>query len=179
MLNTQHLQKQKGLSLLSILIYAAFIFAALNVYAYFNPSFSLSKYSPVFFVKNKKDETRKADLGRLQDALERYYEENGNKYPGVKGSCGRIVSVLHSQVDDDLRPYFSTNQFPGDPSFGGTNKDYFFTKLKGSGERYVLMAVLEVPPEISEEEKENYNFGSCYDWPGDDVYNYRVDGPEH
>ncbi len=177
MLKIELFQKQKGLSLISLLIWAAFIFAALNVYAYLNPGFSLSKYSPVNFVKNKRDDIRKADLARLQEALERYYDEHGNKYPGAKGQCGRIVSVLHSTVDDDLRPYFPTNQFPADPGFGGTDRDYFYSKPKSGGESYILMAVLEIPPQISEEERNSYNFSGCYDWPGEDVYNYRIDSP--
>ncbi|MDP2671386.1 MAG: hypothetical protein Q8P13_02880 [bacterium] len=169
-------QKEKGLGLIGIIILLALIFAALNVYSYYNPSFSLSKYSLFNFIRAKKDETRKNDLKRLQEALQRYYDKNGNTYPGTIGVCGRIVSVLHSEVITVLKPYFPENEFPADPSFSGTYKDYFYTKLPNEG--YALMAVLEIPPTIAADEKDRYNFVRCYDWPGNGVYNYRLDNPQ-
>lgn len=166
---------QKGIGIVGIIIFLAFLFAILNLYAYFNPNFSLARYSPINYLRTQRDDQRKADLAKLQEGVKKYYEEHGNKYPGTESSCGRIVAILHSQVLDQLKPYFPPNQLPQDPSFGGTNKDYFYAKTETG---YVLMAVLEVPPVISEEEKSRFNFKGCYDWPGDNVYNYRVDNSD-
>jgi hypothetical protein len=168
-------QNQQGIGIVGLIIFLALVFAVLNLYAYFNPNFSLSKYSPVNYLKNQRDEQRRKDLESLQVAVQKYYEEHGNKYPGSPGGCGRIVAVLHSQVLDSLTPYFPPNDFPQDPSFQGTNKDYFYARTETG---YVLMASLETAPEIPEEEKSSYNFKSCYDWPGDDVYNYRLDNSD-
>ncbi|OGY29574.1 MAG: hypothetical protein A3F35_02750 [Candidatus Woykebacteria bacterium RIFCSPHIGHO2_12_FULL_45_10] len=174
---TKFPQKQAGFGLIGLLVFAAVVFALVNLYSYFNPNFSLAKYSPVNYFKQKRDETRKADLKRLQGALESYYEEHGNHYPAGVGFCGRISNVLNSEVVTALTPYFPPNKFPEDPGYKGTGKDYFYAKL--DHESYALMAVLELPPRISPDQQELYNFKGCHDWPGDDVFNYRLDTSDH
>ena len=146
---------------------AAFLVAALNVYAYFNPDFQLSRYSVVHLVRAYKDKQKKADLEKIKDALEAYYDEN-SQYPGYDGWCGRIFAMLNPDVKDAISPYFENGDIPQDPSFKGTEKDYFYRRE--DRRHYVLLVVLESEPADSE----TYNYEGCHDWPGDNIYNYRV-----
>jgi len=168
---TKHLRSQKGISIISLIILAAFAVAALNVYAYFNPGFSLSQYSVVRFFKGKVDEQRKVDLRQIKQAVDAYREENGD-YPAPEGWCGRIVSVLHPEAKNAIADYFERGAIPQDPTSKGTHKDYFYKHVDRN--TYVLLAVLEDVPSGTP----SYNFSDCYDWPGDDVYNYRLVGGE-
>jgi len=158
-------RNQQGIGIISIIIILAFIYAGLTVYAYFNPSFDFKKYTPVYFLSGYRDDTRKADLEKIADALDVYYQENRN-LPGTEDFCGRIVTVVNPEAKDALGPYF-TDGIPQDPENGGTNKDYFY--LREDKDTYVLLAALDSPPS-----SETYNYEGCHDWPGDGFYNYKV-----
>jgi len=162
------IKSSKGLSVISIIILIAFIIGVLNLYAYFNPDFQLSKYTVVYIIRDYKDKQKKKDLDNIKIAVEKYYNET-KQYPASDGWCGRIYSVLYSDVNEALSPYFDDKGVPQDPSFGGTDKDYFYIKFDRRS--YALMAVLENPPAGSP----TYNYEACHDWPGDGVYNYKIE----
>src|SRR3989344_3732387 len=111
---TRFLKSSKGTSIVGIIIFLAFLVAVLNLYAYFNPSFELSKYSVVRIFKAKVDEQRKVDLQALKQAIDKYRLENDD-YPAPKDWCGRIVSVLHPEVKNALFDYFERGAIPQDP----------------------------------------------------------------
>ncbi|MEX0616789.1 MAG: hypothetical protein WD231_03210 [Candidatus Woykebacteria bacterium] len=157
---------QKGIGIISLIIIVAFLYGALTAYSFYNPSFNLSKYTPVYFLRNFNDDNRKEDLLKIANALEAYYEEN-RELPGQVGFCGRIVTITIPEAKDALSPYFPSG-IPQDPANAGTGKDYFY--LHKDRNTYVLLAVLENPPEGST----TYNYEDCHDWPGDNVYNYKV-----
>jgi len=163
------IHSNKGISILTLIIIAAFIFAGFNAYAYFNPEFSLRNYSLLRFLGSYNDKTRIKDLQNIQITVERYYDDNG-EYPASDGWCGRIVSVLYPEAKDALQGYFNAGGIHQDPAFRGTSKDYFYRREDRN--TYVLMAVLENPPVGSK----TYSYEKCHDWPGDDVYNYRLEG---
>lgn len=163
------LKSTKGISIISIIILTAVVVAALNAYAYFNPDFQLSKYSVVHLFRSYTDNDRKEDLTKIQTAIERYYDEHG-EYPAYDGWCGRIISVLHPEAKDAITDYFGNDGIPQDPSVRGTGRDYFYRR--GDRNNYVLMAVLEAAPV----DAPTYNYSGCFDWPGNDVFNYRVEG---
>jgi hypothetical protein len=163
------LGSSKGISIIGILILVAVIVAALNIYAYFNPDFELSKYSFVRFMRSRADEQRKEDLAKIKEAVDTYYAETG-EYPAPEGWCGRIVTVLHPEVKNAIGDYFEKGGIPQDSSFQGTHKDYLYNHV--DRDTYILLAVLENQPEGSP----TYDFVGCHDWPGDGIYNYRVVG---
>jgi len=163
------IKSSKGISIITIIIIAAIVVAALNAYAYFNPDFQLSRFSIVYLIRAHDDNQRKADLARIQKAIENYYDDNG-QYPAADGWCGRIVTVMYPDVKDALSDYFKETGIPQDPSFRGTGKDYFYRREDRNS--YVLLAVLENPPAGSP----TYNYEGCHDWPGAGVYNYRLTG---
>lgn len=168
---TRFLKSSRGVSIVGIIIFLAFLVAVLNVYTFFNPGFELSKYSVVRLFKSRLDEQRKADLQAIKEAIDAYREQNSD-YPAPKGWCGRIVSVLHPEVKDALFDYFDQGAIPQDPAFKGTHKDYFYKHVDRN--TFILMAVLEDVPE----DTLTYNFTGCHDWPGDNIYNYRIIGGE-
>ena len=159
------LNKQRGFSVISVIIIAAFAYASLTAYSFYNPSFNLSRYTPVYFLGNFNDEQRKEDLNKIAVALDGYFEENRD-LPGSKESCGRIFSILNPEVKNALSPYFP-NGIPQDPATAGTHTDYFYRKV--DRDTYILMAVLENP-----KTSETFAFEGCHDWPGDGVYNYLI-----
>ena len=161
-----YLKSQRGISVVTVIIIAAFIYAGLTVYAYNEPTFNLSRYTPIYFLKNFNDENRKKDLQRIAAALDAYQSEK-RELPGAIGFCGRIFSVLHPVVKSAISPYFPDG-IPQDPTDRGTHKDYFYRKH--DRDSYILMAVLENPPENSPA----FNFEGCHDWPGDNIYNYVI-----
>ncbi len=166
---TDLLKSSKGVSIITIIISAAVLVAALNLYAYFNPDFPLSQYTVNYFLGSYNDKTRKADMEKLRAAVEKSYDEQG-EYPGWDGWCGRIVAVLHPDVKNAVNVYFENRAIPQDPAFRGTNKDYFYRREEK--DIYVLMAVLEnTPPDAK-----HFNYIGCHDWPGDEVYNYQIFG---
>ena len=99
------LKSSKGISIITIIIFAAFLVAALNAYAYFNPDFPLSQYTVNYFLGSYNDKARKADMEKLRVAVERSYDEQG-EYPGWDGWCGRIVAVLHPDVKNVININF-------------------------------------------------------------------------
>jgi len=165
----QPLKSTKGISIISLIILAAVVVAVLNAYAYFNPDFQLTKYSIVRLFRARLDEQRVEDLNKIRAAVEQYYEDN-NEYPAFDGFCGRIIAVLHPDVNEAIGEYFENRAIPQDPSFRGTNRDYFYRKVDRNS--YILMAILEDVPAGSK----TYNYERCHDWPGDGVYNYRITG---
>jgi hypothetical protein len=166
---TNLLKSSKGVSIITIIIFAAILVAALNAYAYFNPDFPLSKYTVNYFLGSYNDRVRKADMEKLRVAVEQYYDDF-DEYPARDDYCGRIVSILHPEIKNHINSYFENKAIPQDPAFRGTNKDYFYRREEKDD--YVLMAVLESPPT----DAQHYNFAGCHDWPGDDVYNYAIFG---
>ncbi|MEX0621598.1 MAG: hypothetical protein WD187_01190 [Candidatus Woykebacteria bacterium] len=166
---TQLLKSAKGISFISVIIIFAVIFAGLNAYAYFNPEFQLNKLSFVYYLREFNDNQRKDDLNKIAAAVEKYYDENG-EYPAKDGWCGRVLSVLHPEVKDAISGYFSGEGIPQDPSFRGTGEDYFYRRQ--DRKTFILLAKLENPPFGSP----TYNYSGCYDWPGNDLFNYRVVG---
>lgn len=164
----KHSLKQKGFGVISLIILLALIFAVLNAYAYYNPAFSLAKYSPLNYFRLKLDEERAKDLGLLEKAISAYYEEH-NVLPASDDWCGRISGVLHPEFGLAIQGYFPNNDFPNDPAHGNSNKDYFYYRVDRS--HYVLMAVFDIP---KKDPSVQYNFSGCHDWPGDDIYNYQV-----
>ncbi len=166
---TKLINSTKGISILTLIIIIAFVFAGFNAYAYFNPEFSLRNYSLLRFLGSYNDKNRINDLRNIQMSVERYYDENG-EYPAIDGWCSRIVSILHPEAKDAIKDYFDLGGIPQDPAFRGTGKDYFYRREDRN--TYVLMAVLENPAVGSK----TYNYEKCHDWPGDDVYNYRLEG---
>ena len=163
------LKSSKGVSIITVIIFAAVLVASLNAYAYFNPDFPLSRYTVSYFLGSYNDKVRKADMEKLRVAVEKYYDDFG-EYPARDGFCGRIIAVLHPDAKNSINRYFENRAIPQDPAFRGTRKDYFY--LREEKDEYVLMAVLESPPP----DAQHYNFTGCHDWPGDDVYNYQIIG---
>lgn len=163
------IKSQKGISIITIIILIALVIAALNVYAYFEPNFQLSKFSVMYYLHNYNDNRRKNDLAKIKAAVDKYYDDH-HDYPATDGWCGRIMSMMHQDVNEAIAPYFPNGKIPQDPAFGGTNKDYFYRKVDSTS--YVLLAVLENKPSDSA----SYNYDGCYDWPGNGVYNYQVTG---
>lgn len=164
------IDNQKGLSAVTVIIFVAVVFAALNAYAYFNPDFSLSKYSPLNYFRIKQDDKRIADLKALEAAVIKYYDEN-NQMPARDGWCGRISGVLHPEFRKDIENYFPNAEPPQDPLRGGSPKDYFYYRVDRT--TYILMAVLDIQREQGLDTSK-YNFSGCHDWPGDNVYNYQI-----
>ena len=159
---------QKGFGVISAIILLALIFAGLNAYAYYNPSFSLAKYSPLNYFALKLDEERIKDLKSLEKAVLSYYEEK-SEMPGRDGWCGRMSGILHPEVATAVRGYFPNEDIPNDPTHGGDDKDYFYYRVDRA--HYILMAALDVP---KEDTNGKYNYTACHDWPGNDVYNYQI-----
>jgi len=166
---TKLLRSSKGISIITVIIIAAVLVAALNAYAYFNPDLQLSRFSIVYFIRAHNDSQRKTDLEKIQKAVESYYDDNG-QYPAADGWCGRIGTVMYPDVKEAIADYFSDKAIPQDPSFRGTNKDYFYRREDRNN--YILLAVLENLPADSL----TYNYEGCHDWPGDGVYNYQLSG---
>ena len=160
-------KSNKGFSIITLLIIVALLVATLNVYAFFDPSFQLSQFSVVHFLRDHNDKQRISDINKIKDAVEKYYDEH-SEYPATDGWCGRIFSVMHPEVKDAISPYFKNGDIPKDPSFGGTNKEYFYRREDKN--TAVLMVALENLPSNAK----TYNYSGCYDWPGDNTYNYRV-----
>lgn len=169
---TKNPSKQKGVGLVSLIVLLAVVFALLNVYAYYNPGFSLARYSPLNFLKAKNDEKRVADLKKLEKAVLAYFEAN-NALPASDGWCGRYAAVLHPEFAIQIKPFLEKQELPHDPLYANTDKDYFYYRVDKN--HYILMAVLELP---KEDTKGKYNYERCHDWPGDDVYNYRLTNVE-
>lgn len=165
---TKQIFNQRGLGVIGIIIFLAILFAVFNIYAYYNPSFSLSRYSPLNYLKAKRDEGRINDLKKLEKAVLSYYEEN-NAMPTSDGWCGRYAGVLHPEFSLQIKPYLEKEELPHDPLYSNTDRDYFFYRV--DKRHYVLMAALELP---KEDTKGKYNYERCHDWPGDDIYNYRI-----
>lgn len=161
------LRSSKGISLITMIILAAVVFAGLNAYAYFNPEFNLSRYTIPHLLRSFNDDRRKADLAKIQVVVEQYYDDN-SEYPGLDEWCGRIVAVLHPAVKNDIAGYFDQGGVPQDPSFAGTSKDFFYRREDRNS--YVLMAVLENPQPGAE----TFSYEGCHDWPGDGVFNYQI-----
>ncbi len=161
-----YFKSQRGISVVALIIIIAFVYAGLTAYSYFEPSFQLSRYTPVYFLGNLNDEARKKDLQKIATALDAYQRENRD-LPGSVDFCGRIFSVTNPDVKNVLNVYFETG-IPQDPSERGTHKDYFYRRQ--DKDTYILMAVLENP----EENSLTFNFEGCHDWPGDNIYNYTI-----
>ena len=161
------LKSQKGISIITIIILAAVVFAGMNAYAYFNPDFQFRKYSIVYLLGNYYDDIRKSDLAEIQIAVEKYKDENG-EYPTFDGWCGRIISVLHPDAKDAISPYFGEGGIPEDPSHRGTGQDYFYRREDRNN--YVLLTTLDNLPTDSP----TFNYDGCFDWPGDGIYNYQI-----
>lgn len=162
---------QRGFGIISLIILLALIFAALNVYAYYNPKFNLAKYSPLNYIRTQRDNERIAELKKLEVALIKYYEDT-NQLPASDGWCGRINSVLHPEFAAAVKPYLKDNTLPNDPSPANINHDYFYYRV--NKRNYVLQTVLELPKEGNK----GLNVKNCHDWPGNDIYNYRLDNLE-
>lgn len=162
------LRSSRGFSIITLIILVAFVFALFNAYAYFNPKFQLSRYSIVYFLHAARDKQRAADLAKIQAAVEKSFEEKG-EYPASDGWCGPITSLLHSEVYDAIAPYFDANGVPRDPGFTESNRSYFYRRENRRS--YILMAVFENLPAGSP----TYSYSGCHDWPGDDVYNYKIE----
>lgn len=160
---------QKGFGLISVIIACALIVAILNVYSFYNPSFSLAKYSPLNYLRAKRDEKRINDLKKLEKAILAYYDEE-NELPTFDGWCGRISGVIHPDFAVVMKPYFDNGELPFDPQYGNSNQDYFYYRV--DHDHYILMTVLELPKVNT---KGKYNYSNCHDWPGDDIYNYQID----
>lgn len=158
---------QKGFGVVSFVIFLAIVFALLNIYAYYNPSFSLAKYSPLNYFRLKIDEERIKDLKNLEKAIDSYYEQN-NEVPASDGWCGRISGVMHPEFGLAVMNYFPNKDFPNDPVYANSNKDYFYYRVDRA--HYILLAVLDIP-----KTSERYNYSDCHDWPGNDIYNYQID----
>jgi len=161
------LRSSRGISIITILILLAFVVAAFNAYAYFNPKFELSRYSIVYLLHAGRDKQRVADLKKIQGALEEYYNDHGT-YPATDGWCGPIYSAMNPEVEEALTTYLGSN-VPRDPGFREAEQDYFYRRE--NSQSYVLMAVLENPPAGSP----TYSYSGCHNWPGDGVYNYRLE----
>ncbi len=159
---------QKGFGVISAIIVLALIFAGLNAYAYYNPSFSLAKYSPLNYFRMKLDEERIKDLKGLEGAILSYYEEKG-EMPANDGWCGRISGVMHPEFAEAVKGYFPNDDMPNDPTHGNSNDDYFYYRVDRA--HFILMAALDVP---KEDTKGKYNYTGCHDWPGNDIYNYQI-----
>ncbi|HSX58523.1 MAG TPA: hypothetical protein VLE47_04640 [Candidatus Saccharimonadales bacterium] len=161
---------EKGFGVVSFILIVALVIAVLNAYAYFNPNFSLARYSPLNYFRIKQDDIRVRDLSTIQKAIEQYYDAN-NQVPTNDGWCGRVSGVLHPELREALVAYLGRDGLPSDPLRGSTEKDYFYYRVDRT--HYVLMADLEIPRNQGLA-PEKYNFTGCHDWPGDGVYNYRI-----
>lgn len=161
---------QKGISAISVIIFLAVAMAVLAAYSYYNPSFTLSKYSPLNYFRVQQDDKRVDDLKALESAITKYYDEN-SEMPTRDGWCGRISGVLHPEFRNAVAFDFPNGEPPQDPLRPNSPKDYFYYRVDRS--HYVLMAVLEVPRDQGLS-AEQYNFANCHDWPGDNIYNFQL-----
>jgi hypothetical protein len=162
---------QKGFGLIGLIILVAVVFAGLNIYSYYNPQFSLSKYSPLNLLRAERDKIRLNDLKNLEKAITAYFQDN-NQMPAYDGWCGRIGSILHPEFSLAVKPYLDNGELPHDPNAGNSSTDYFYYRVERS--RFILMAVMELPQEDKSEGKYVYNFKNCHDWPGNGIYNYQI-----
>lgn len=162
-----HLKSSRGISIISIIIITALLYAGLNAYAYFNPDFQLNKISLVYQLRSYYDKQRIADLEKISAAIENYYRDNG-EYPAGDGWCGRIVDITHPDVKNAIAGYFPNRGIPQDPAYSGTSQDFFYRREDRNS--YVLLARLENLPAGSP----IYNYEGCIEWPGDDVFNYQI-----
>lgn len=165
---TKSFINQKGFGVISTIIVLAVIFAGLNAYAYYNPSFSLAKYSPLNYFRLKLDEERIKDLKTMEKAILAYYDDH-NQMPANDGWCGRISGILHPEFGYAIKTYLADGKVPNDPTHGNSEKDYFYYRVDRA--HYILMAALDVP---KEDTKDKYNYTGCHDWPGNDVYNFQI-----
>ncbi len=172
---TKIFSSEKGISTLSVIVFAAVVVAVLTGYSYYNPRFTLSKYSPLNYFRIKQDDKRIEDLKSLETAVLKFYDEN-NGMPANEGFCGRISGVLHPEFRDDVKLYFDSGDVPQDPLRANSEKDYFYYRVDRS--HYVLMAALEIPRDQGFT-SDKYNFTGCHDWPGNGVYNYQVSNVEN
>jgi len=93
--------------------------------------------------------------------------------PTADGWCGRFSTLLHPEFAIAVKPYLERQDLLYDPLYPNTNRDYFYYRV--DKRTYILMAALEVPKENT---KGKYNYERCHDWPGDDIYNYRMTNVE-
>lgn len=154
------------------MILLAIVFAVANAYAYYNPSFSLAKYSPLNYFRLKLDEQRIRDLKTLEKAVLSYYEDH-SQVPAGDGWCGRISGLLHPEFSIAVRDYLPDKELVHDPSHSGEYSDYFYYRV--DRDHYILMAALDVP---TVDTTGKYNYTGCHDWPGNDVYNYQLNNLE-
>ncbi len=165
------LGSEKGFSIIGFIFLFALAFAALNAYAYFNPKSDLSKYTLVNILNNTRDRQRIRDLKTLEAAVVAFYDKN-NQMPTVDGWCGRISTVLHPEFILETKAYLPNYMLPHDPTYANSSKDYFYYRVDRS--RYILMAVLDTPSENYVDNRADYNFVKCHDWPGNYIYNYQL-----
>lgn len=162
------IESQSGISIVGIIIILSLLALAYNAYAYFNPDTMLSRYSMMYFLNQYYDNQREKDLEKIKVVLVDYFNKN-SELPAKDGWCGRMVSILHPEVMNEISPYFGSGGIPQDPSRRGTHIDYFYKKV--DRDTFVILAKMDNLPSSSEK----YNYSGCYDWPGDDIYNYKVE----
>lgn len=88
-----------------------------------------------------RDSRRKTDVKAIQQALESYYQTNGEYPPAASlGWCTQISNPTYPSLLNALQPTYIT-KVPQDPTFLNTTSDYFYRKDALS--RYRLYSTLE------------------------------------
>ena len=152
---------------IKVVVFLALIYGSLVAYSYFNPNFQLSKYTPVALIASNRDNTRKDDLKRIQQALGFYWRDHGS-YPAAVGWCGFISSSLYPQAKEAIETYFPNGEVPKDPSSAESNTGYFYVHV--DSRHYALLAHLETLTGDSPV----YEYKGCNNWPSGGNYNYQV-----
>lgn len=113
--------------------------------------------------KGARDAKRRGDLHAINLALEQYKSQYG-VYPPGGGWCSTMWNDTYPQVRNDLAPFFSSGQTPGDPTRNGTQGDYWYYS---NGTMYELLASLET-------QTQGTQTSSCQGYWWTNVYNLKT-----
>jgi prepilin-type N-terminal cleavage/methylation domain-containing protein len=109
-----------------------------------------------------RDTKRKADIRQISQAVELYYNSNGN-LPTNGGWCTYISNPTYLTFVNDIAPFMA--KVPSDPQKPVQVGDYLYFNLADTAGRYALCANMEKATGNS------YNYTSCADGA---FYNYCI-----
>ncbi len=114
-----------------------FIVSLIIIFAFILAFYSIHKLD-----QKNRDISRKADLEKIQFALEKFYEEHG-EYPPLGNDQICLSFKEKGELEELLTNYLEKPEkgFPHDPKWANTEKDYFYRRLNPAS--FKLYAELE------------------------------------
>ncbi len=126
--------------------------------------------------RQARDTIRKHHLQDIEDSLYLAYSTHGEYPPyGVSSWCGRLNdpanAEIRAQIETSLRQkiekYANPDKpFPSDPSYAGTNQDYFY--WKHSPASFELFSILEA------DDNNNRTVTACTEADDSTAYDYGI-----